>query len=242
MMKGEFNSLRTIDNIIPGFVPKVYGYGKFHQSDNYFLIMDFVNMKRAMPNPAQFCQLVSDMHKKSESPTGKFGFPVPTCHGKHIQPNDWEDSWCKYFTRLLTIFFDIDIDVNGPWKEYEEAFETLKSDVIHQILEPLQAEGRVLKPCLVHGDLWDENVDINVDTGEPVVFDASVMYAHNEYELGMWRQDHMKIGPPNFKHYLRRFPPSEPAHQWDDRNRLYGLKFALAHSSGWAGSTTTRER
>lgn len=242
MMEGEFNSLRTIDEVVPGFVPAVHGWGKFKSSDTYFLIMDFIDLQMVLPDPIKFCQIIVDMHKKSQSPTGRFGFSMPTCHGKHIQPNDWDDSWCRYFTRLITIFFNIDVEVNGPWEEYEVAFETLKTNVIPALLEPLQAEGRVLKPCLVHGDLWEENTGIDVKTHRPIVYDASVMYAHNEYELGMWRLDVMRIGAPHFKQYLRRFPPSEPAEQWDDRNLLYSLKFALAHSSGWQGSTSVREK
>ncbi|KAI1858213.1 hypothetical protein JX265_010881 [Neoarthrinium moseri] len=242
MMEGEFNSLQAIDRVSPGFVPKVYGWGKLESSEEYFLIMDYIDLKMALPDPERFCQILADMHQKSESPTGKFGFVVPTCHGKNIQPNNWDGSWCKYFTRLITAFFDIDINVNGPWREYEEAFSILKTLVIPQILEPLQENGLILKPCLVHGDLWDENTGVDIDRGQPVVYDASAMYAHNEYELGMWRRDVIKIGDAHFEQYLRHLPPSEPVHQWDDRNVLYSLKFSLAHSSAWPGSTATREK
>ncbi|KAI0122936.1 Fructosamine kinase-domain-containing protein [Xylariales sp. AK1849] len=161
MMEGEHNPLKSIANVNPNLVPNVYGWGKFEEDDldTYFLIMDFLDLKMVLPDPVKFCPLLADLHKKSESPTGKFGCPMPTCHGKHIQPNGWESSWCKHFKRLLTIFFDIDIEINGPWKEYEEAFE-------------------ILKPTS----------GINVETGEPVVFDASVMYAHNEYELAFCKQ------------------------------------------------------
>ncbi len=33
-------------------------------------------------------------------------------------------------------------------------------------LEPLQSNGRVLKPCLVHGDLWEENTATDLETGK----------------------------------------------------------------------------
>lgn len=242
MMEGELNSLNTIDKVIPGFTPQVYGWGKFPKSETYFLIMDFIDLKMVLPDPHKFCEILVDMHQKSESPTGKFGFHIPTCHGKHIQPNDWDESWCRYFTRLITIFFEVDLEINGPWAEYEEAFQVLKTEVIPRLLEPLQSEGRILKPSLVHGDLWEENTGINVDTGKLIVFDASVFYAHNEYDLGMWRPDWNRIGASHFKQYLRRCPPSEPAHEWDDRNLLYSTKFNLAHSSGWTGSNATREK
>ena len=242
MMEGEFNSLTAINQASPGFAPKVYGWGKFEKSNSYFLLMDFLDLKMSLPDPNKFCRTLVEMHQNSQSPTGKFGFHLPTCHGKHIQPNDWDSSWCRFFTRLITIFFQTDIEVNGPWAEYQKAFETLKTKVIPQILEPLQSNGRVLKPSLVHGDLWEENTGINLATGEAVVFDASVFFGHNEYELGTWRREEVRFGSPHFKQYIRRFPPSEPAHQWEDRVLLYCIKFSLAHSSGWTGSNAVRER
>ncbi|KAK7921371.1 hypothetical protein PG985_009393 [Apiospora marii] len=242
MMEGEYKSLQSLGSASPGFVPRVYGWGKMEKSDTYFLVMDFIDLTMSLPNPAKFSQVLADMHKSSVSPTGKFGFPTPTCHGRHIQPNDWDESWNTYFTRLITIFFQIDLDVNGPWLQYEEAFKTLSTSVIPQLLNPLQAEGRVLKPCLVHGDLWEDNTGTDVNTGRFIVYDPSAMYAHNEYELGMWRRDEIRIGSAHIKQYLRRYPPSEPVEQWDDRNRLYSIKFKLAHSSGWPGLTETREQ
>ncbi|KAK7948003.1 uncharacterized protein PG986_008889, partial [Apiospora aurea] len=243
MMEGEFNSLQAIDRVSPGLVPRVYGWDHMASDpQSYFLIMDFLDLEMALPGPTVFGRAIADLHRDSTSPTGKFGFATPTCHGRHIQPNDWDDSWSRSFTRLLTIFFEIDVGVNGPWREYEEAFETLRARVIPRLLEPLQAGGRVLKPCLVHGDLWEDNTGIDVCTGRPVIYDASAMYAHNEYELGMWRRDEIRIGSSHIDAYLRHYPPSEPVHQFDDRNRLYSIKFKLAHSSGWPGLTETRKK
>jgi len=47
-------------------------------------------------------------------------------------------------------------------------------------------------PRLIHRDLWDGNVAVNSETGEPVVFDAACVYAHNEMELAPWRE-HRRI-------------------------------------------------
>lgn len=241
MMEGEFNSLKTIRATVPLFAPEVYGWGKFDLSDTYFLLMDFLDLRMVLPDPSKICSKVVEMHQSSISPTGKFGFALPTCHGKHIQPNDWDTSWCRFFTRLVTIFFETDLEINGPWQEYEDAFAVLKSVVIPSLLEPLQSDGRVLKPCLIHGDLWEENMGIDLETGNCVVFDASVFYAHNEYELGIWRQPHQRIGIAHRKQYMRYMPPSEPAEQWDDRNLLYSIKFSLAHAAGWTGTNNVRE-
>ncbi|KAK7748374.1 hypothetical protein SLS62_008637 [Diatrype stigma] len=180
MMEGEYQSLRTIYDLMPGFTPQVYGWGKFESSNVYFLLMDFIELKSALPNPAKFCARVVEMHQKSVSPTGQFGFHVPTCHGKNFQRNTWTPSWAACFTEIISWFFNEDVRVNGHWPEYEAAFEKLTTQTIPTLLGALQADGRSIKPCLVHGDLWDENTGVNIETGEPVVFDASALYAHNE--------------------------------------------------------------
>lgn len=41
---------------------------------------------------------------------------------------------------------------------------------------------------------WEENSGTNLASDQPVVFDAAVMYAHNEFELGMWRRDVVRFG------------------------------------------------
>ena len=112
-------------------------------------------------------------------------------------------------------------------------YKEFVKEVIPQILEPLQADGRSLKPCLIHGDLWEENTGVNHETVGPVFFDAAVMYAHNEMELGMWRHGRPRFGERYFCQYLSLMPPSEPVEQFDDRNRLYSMKYTLSHCQGW---------
>lgn len=242
-MEGEFLSLSTIKSVMPDFVPQPYGRGQCKSSPGtYFLIMEFLDLIAEVPDPATFAKLVTELHRKGESPTGKFGFPLPTCHGKIVQPNTWDSDWCRYFTRLITIFYDADMAVNGPVPGYAEAFATLKERVIPGLLEPLQANGRVIKPSLIHGDLWAGNVGTSVETGEPVVYDASCSYAHHEYELGMWRRIIVPFDQTYFREYLLRLPPSEPTEEWDDRNRLYCIKFNLSHSAHWLGASDTTRK
>ncbi|TLD12169.1 uncharacterized protein PgNI_03546 [Pyricularia grisea] len=68
-----------------------------------------------------------------------------------------------------------------------------------------EADGQGLKPCLANGDL----------------FDAFCLYAHNEYDLGMWIRELAGFSKPYFDQYMKQMPRSEPVEQWDDRNRLY---------------------
>ncbi|KAL8750824.1 MAG: hypothetical protein Q9184_006278, partial [Pyrenodesmia sp. 2 TL-2023] len=243
MMEGEYNSMSELHKLAPSFVPEPYAWGisKIASPVTHFFLCEFVHMENELPDPASFCARLAEVHSKSVSPTGKFGFMVPNCHGKILQSNEWDENWASFFTNLLLSFLHIEPGINGPWQEYEQAFKTIATTVIPQLLGPLQAHGRVLKPSLVHGDLWEENAAVNLATGDPVVFDASAFYAHNEYELGTWRRKTIKFGRPFFNQYLRNIPPSEPVEQWDDRIRLYSLKFNLAHMIGWPGAPFVRE-
>lgn len=232
MIEGEFHSLSEIHTLMPTFAPKPYAWGKFKKSppDTYFILINFIDLETAAVDAMEFCSRLAQLHKNSTSPTGKFGFHITTCHGPNWQNTEWESSWCVYFTRLLRQFFKREIQQNGPWPEYEAAFEEFAKTVIPQLLEPLQSGGRFLKPCLVHGDLWEENTGTDLATGRSVIFDPSVMYAHNEYEFGMWRREIVRFSKVHLRRYFAHIPPSEPVHQWDDRNRLYSMKFNLAHS------------
>ena len=57
-----------------------------------------------------------------------------------------------------------------------------------------------------------------------------------------WRRERVKFDEPYFKEYLRHFSKSEPIEQWDDRIRLYSVKFNLAHIIDWRWDIDVREQ
>lgn len=244
MLEAEFHSLEALYYYVPTAIPRPIAWGQLAQSsiESYFLLLEFVELSTDMVDPVSFCELLATLHTTSKSPNGKFGFDMDTFQGPNRQTTQWEGDWCAYFTRLINDFFITEININGPDEEFQKTFETLKNEVIPLLLRPLQSEGRSIVPCLIHGDLWEENAGTDLATGKPIIFDPAVHYAHNELELGMWRRDVIKFGKPYFRQYLKNVPPSEPADQWDDRNRLYALKYSLSHSMAWPTSAdATRE-
>ena len=70
----------------------------------------------------------------------------------------------------------LDLEKNGYWPEFTILTDLTLSKVIPRLLEPLQSNGRSIKPCLIHGDLWDENTATDMNIGEPFVFDVGSMY------------------------------------------------------------------
>ncbi|KAL8962675.1 MAG: hypothetical protein Q9193_000957 [Seirophora villosa] len=161
-----------------------------------------------------------------KSPNRKFGFHVPTFHGNLPTYTDWEASWTVVYTKILGRAIDIDQSKSDPGPAFTAVRKLLFDYVIPRLLDPLSGQGRSIKPCLVHGDLWDENCATDMASGEPFAFDAGSLYAHNEYEIGYWRPPRHRLSNKAYaRSYKRFFPVSEPADEWDDRNLLYSMRY-----------------
>jgi protein-ribulosamine 3-kinase len=223
IIKREKESERKRESGTAGFIKEDIDK---HTSATYFLITEFVETSNELPDAQKLCSWIANIHHESVSHAGKFGFQSPNPHVNRLLPHN--DSWATFFKRLLNAVFDHEVQGNGKWAIHqEEAFSVLFEHTLPELLNPLQ-DGRILKPCLVHGNLSKENIGTSLITGDPVVFNPSALWAHNEYELGIWRRNMGKLGWPFFMEYFRKFPQSEPAEQWDDRIRLYSIKFNLA--------------
>ncbi|KAI1314240.1 Fructosamine kinase-domain-containing protein [Xylaria venustula] len=234
MMEGEFESLKAIYSVSPDFAPQPYAWGRFSEDvlsseSTYFILMQFREVGEQPPNPLKFPARLAEFHKKSKSPTGKFGFHITTCHSKLPQiTNCWEDSWETLYKKQLAQMIFLDKEKHGEWPEFQKLCQLTLEKVIPRLLGPLQSEGRTIEPCLIHGNLWDENTATDMDTGEPFIFDGSSFYGHNEYEIGNWRSARHRLSDKLYvKNYKRHFPVSEPGEEWDDRNLLYSLRYDL---------------
>jgi fructosamine-3-kinase len=241
MLHGEFESSRIIYGTMPNFFPKPCGYSKYkvQSPPTYFYLSEFIDMDvTTAPDPADFCHRLAELHKLSKSPTGKFGFHVQTCDGNKARVVDWQDSWAVFYRNLFLGVCNLDIKRNGPWPEYERAIQQVAWKVIPHLLEALKSEGRQIKPCIIHGDLWEGNMGINMETGDTLLFDAGSYFAHNEMELGHWRCEFSSVfrAKAYTRHYLWNYPTAEPVDEFNDRNRLYSLKGAINYSTGHPGS------
>lgn len=233
---GECASLTELSKYCPEMVPGVLAIGDYESGDqqHFFFVEEYVDVdvKTRMPSQVFIPQLIK-LHTSSRSPTGKFGFATQTWHGPNKVPIAWESSWCVFFTRWINQYFAEDIRSNGPSDDgvYEECFGRLVKKIIPALLLPLQAQGRRLKPSLLHGDLHAGNCGFERETEQPKMFDPAVYYGHNEMDMAFWRDR------PEFEgllqEYFKHTPPSEPRHQFDDRNRLYCIWSHIATTTGW---------
>lgn len=214
MAEGQYESDKALHDVIPSFCPKPFAWGKYDSPGpaNFFLLSEFRQIGQQPPEPLLFTQQLADLHKKSVSPTGKFGFHVTTCHGKAAQLTDlWEDSWEVLYHKQLAQVFAMDKAKQPPWPEMEYCAQLILEKCIPLLLRPLQSEGRSIKPCLVHGNIWDGNTATDPRSGGPFIFDGTAFYAHNEFELGNWRTPRHRLSSKTYiRSYKRYFPASEP--------------------------------
>lgn len=148
--------------------------------DTHFFLCEYRDMTDDMPDPHKFTSRLARLHQSSKSPNGKFGFHMTTFSGNLPQMTEWESSWEVFFAKNLRFALDLEIEAKGYDAEFDVLVPAIFEKVIPRLLRPLETEGRSIKPSLVHGDLWYANSGMDVDTDEPLIFDACCFYAHNE--------------------------------------------------------------
>lgn len=95
--------------------------------------------------------------------------------------------------RLGGILAQIKEKRGEPAKELLELGKAIQEDVCPSLLSHFEPAPR---PVILHGDLWSGNVRSNAETGEPVIFDCSSYFGHNEADFGI---SHMFGGALEFQ-------------------------------------------
>ena len=163
------------------FVPKPIIWGSFRSiADTHYYICKFYELNKEIPEPSEFCAKLAALHSDSIAPNGKFGFHLVTYNGDLPQENTYTTTWEEFFANGLQHVISLNVHRGGAWKEMQDLREAMFEKVIPRLLRPLETEGRSVKPCLVHGDLWSGNVAVDTSTSRPLIYDPASFYAHNE--------------------------------------------------------------
>lgn len=237
-MLGEFESIKAIYDVTPNFVPKPIAWGTLDSNKNlHFFLCDFHEMDLGLPEVDKFTIRLAQLHKESASPTGKFGFHVTTYNGSLPQLNQWTDTWEEYFTNNFKHFLEMENELQGPApEELTLLSEAMLAKVIPRLLRPMETGGRHIKPSLLHGDLWYGNAATDVVTREPLVFDASAFYGHNEHDVRTMRPGGFKFGLNYLKTYHGYSKPTSPEEDHTDRNIIYACRSLLQDSCLFPGN------
>ncbi|KAI7777876.1 hypothetical protein LA080_002999 [Diaporthe eres] len=243
MVHSEFESMKAIYNLTPEFAPKPVAWGSYASAPNtHFFLCEYREMIEDIPDPVAFASRLAGLHQTSKSPNGKFGFHMTTYSGNQPQMTDWEASWEAFFSKNLRFALDLEIEAKGHDREFDELVPAIFDKVIPRLLRPLETEGRSVKPSLVHGDLWYANSGIDVDTDQPLVFDACCFYAHNEYEFGQWMPVCNRFGGEYLTAYHSFVQISAPEEDYRGRLDLYKLRFNTHVSALFKDNQTLREQ
>jgi len=226
--KGEVESLRVLEAAAPGFVPKPLGI--FSHEGTTVMISEYFDLSHLPPKlEGSLARRLASMHDPenlaSKSPNGMYGFDVPTHCGETEQDNTWEEDWMVFYRdrRIMSL-----LDRIGDF-EIKKLGKTLCELVIPFLLTNFHPAP---VPVIIHGDLWSGNISANRQTGQPVLFDPSSYYGHNEVELGIMNMFGGRSGA-FFEEYYRHRPKSEPHHA--ERIRLYELYHHLNHTLIFGG-------
>ncbi len=241
-LKGEFESTSAIRSVTPEFVPKPIAWGTYKSvADTHFYLAEFQPLGEDLPEPPVLCERLAMLHKNGTSPNGKFGFHAVTYNGDLPQDNTYTDTWEEFFANGLRHMLNINLERGGPCKELDAVTPSMFEKVIPRLLRPLETGANVLRPSLVHGDLWCGNAAINLDDDMPVVFDPCCFWAHNECkdsrslfytvyayfdadELGNWRPERNKFSRSFFMAYHSHVPKASPVEDYEHRNVLYSMQ------------------
>ncbi|CAG9978528.1 unnamed protein product [Clonostachys byssicola] len=224
LAEGEFESMTLMHELIPEAIVPPIAWGMF-ETDNSkaFYLTYFRDLDKKHPPDDSLIRLISKIHEK-ESPTGKFGFHVPTFYGCRKVDNTWCQSWEEFFSRELRSSINFAQAVLQHDEELEGLAKTFFDLVVPRLLRPLETGGRSIKPQLVFGDLWDANVQVDNRTRAAALFDPCCFYGHFEYDFQCMTSDRYSLNYNFVNLYRERVGVSEPAEEFDDRVALYALR------------------
>ncbi|KAK8043346.1 hypothetical protein PG993_005776, partial [Apiospora rasikravindrae] len=242
MVSSEYHCMNKIYAAVPDLVPKTIAWGSYSDiPDVHFFLAEFRPMKDGLPDIGRFPSKIAELHRSATSPDGKFGFDVMTFHGNTAIEHGWSNTWEEYFARTTKALFELEQQARGPNEDIRELMVPFFSKVVPRLLRPMETGGRSIRPSLIHGDLWHGNASTDGATGRPIIFDAASFYAHNEYELGVWRQPWNEIKTPYRMRYHEHFPKSQPEEDYDDRNILYATRVNILDSILYKEDPSYRE-
>ena len=184
MMKGAFESEKLVDSFIPEYTPKPVAYGSYHsQPDMHFYVAEYVEMDEAHPDPKAWAEAFVTLHKRSmgKSPGGQFGFHIDTHLANIPQNNTWNSSWEKFWTQTSRSMCEKEEAARGPDDDLTRLNKVFHELVIPRYLRPLESDGRVISPTLLHNDGWPGNIKPRKDSPKNLcLFDSCAIWGHNE--------------------------------------------------------------
>lgn len=143
--------------------------------DVHFFLCSFPELSGDIPDVNKIPALVAELHNRHVSPDGTFGFPHQTFGGRLAQFFPVTNSWEETFRSGMQRTFDNEENAQGYDEDMAQLKKAIIEKVIPRLLRPLETGPDNIQPRLVHGDMWDGNCSVDVNTNKPIVFDATCL-------------------------------------------------------------------
>jgi len=153
-------------------VPKPVCYGD-DQLKSY-IVMEHLELDGSA-NQAELGEQLAAMHQLCEK---QFGWSIDNTIGATPQINDWSESWLEFW-RQHRLGFQLTLAAQNG---YTGRLQSLGEKLLIEM--PVLFENRIIKPSMLHGDLWGGNAAGLAD-GTPVIFDPAFYYGDREADLAM---------------------------------------------------------
>lgn len=155
MMRGEFESMRALHETAPDLALEPIAWGTYAtDEDVHFFLCVFYDMDKDLCSLDTFPAMLAGLHRRGAARSnGKFGFPVTTYQGRLAQDMAWCDTWEESFSRNLDLYFEHELEAQGPDEEIGVLRRVIMERVVPRLLRPMETGGRRVTPTLIHGDL-----------------------------------------------------------------------------------------
>lgn len=180
-----------------------------------FILMDYVESKS--PTPADYHRLGEQLAHLHLCTQKEFGFPTDNFIGRLPQSNHPHTCWAEFY-----------------WSERILPQLKMANESAWLPAELIPDEGRVLtlfngifgvvRPSLLHGDLWGGNYIIAAD-GTPYLIDPAAYYGHSMVDIAMTRL-FGGFGREFYESYHGIIPQTD---YYDEQIDFYQLYYLLAH-------------
>jgi protein-ribulosamine 3-kinase len=210
------------------------------EEECHFYISEFKEFEpRELPEPVLVAEIVAELHLRGFSEAQYFGSEIDVYDGCFRIPSGRYSSWQSCYTTILATAYQYDCLTNGVSPALDYLFRLIIDEVIPRLLGALNFQGQPIRPCFIHGDLWEQNFGKEKGTERLYVFDANGYFAHHEMDLAVWTTKHHKMHSRSYlAEYQRRMPTTEPIQDFPDRLTLYSIKAYFMYSASCRGHIT----
>ena len=172
MFEAEARGLRALASSHAIRVPEPVCFGD--DGTQSYIVVEYLNLT-GLANQSELGEQLAAMHRVQAD---QFGWDIDNTIGVTQQLNNKMDNWVEFW-RNQRLGFQLQLAAdNGYGGELQSLGERLLLDM------PKLFTDRVIKPSMLHGDLWGGNV-AGLSDGTPVIYDPAFYYGDREADLAM---------------------------------------------------------